>query len=371
MKEKVIVAMSGGIDSCVAAALLAKQGYECVGIHLRFWMDPVSNGVDGKTLPQNKCCTIDSLEDARWACQKLGIPFYVMDVAKPFKQKVVDYFLDEYACGKTPNPCVECNRSIKFGKLLKRAAELGADYVATGHYARISKDKTGGFALSAARDKVKDQSYFLYHLGQKQLAKVLFPLGNLLKSQVYELAGEFGLKRIVERKESQGLCFFAENTPKYFLQRHLPAGLFKNGPIVTVSGKEIGIHKGLPLYTVGQRQGLGIGGVAGEKEGEGWYVVSMDGKANKLVVGRKNDILFKSLVCSKLSFVDGAAPKDAMNVRVRIRHRGRLVPAKLVVKNGKAFVESKSGFTAASKGQSAVFYQRQKVLGGGIMKSAL
>lgn len=371
MREKVVVAMSGGIDSCVAAALLAKRGYECVGIHMRFWIDPDVGGADGKTLPQNKCCTLESLEDARWACQKLGIPFYVMDVAAPFKNKVVDYFLDEYACGKTPNPCVECNRNIKFGELLKRAAELGADYIATGHYARISKGRTGGFALSAAKDKVKDQSYFLYHLGQKQLAKVLFPLGNLLKSQVYGLAREFGLTKIVERKESQGLCFFAESTPKYFLQRHLPAGLFKSGPIVTVTGKEIGMHKGLPLYTIGQRQGLGIGGVAGEKEGAGWYVVSMDSKANKLIVGRKNDILFKSLVCSRLSFVGGAVPKDAMNVRVRIRHRGQLVPAKLVVKNGKAFVESKGALTAASKGQSAVFYQRQKVLGGGIIENAL
>jgi tRNA-specific 2-thiouridylase len=366
MKKRVVVALSGGIDSAVAAALLQEQGYECIGIHLRFWHDPMAPDL-GFGSPQNKCCKIEAFEDSKRIADFLNIPFHFMDVSRGFKKSVVDYFLKTYSLGRTPNPCIECNRTIKFGELLKKAMALKADYLATGHYARLRK-KAGEFELHTGRDKAKDQSYFLYKLNQKQLKHVLFPLGGLLKTEVRELAKKYKLPAVLEKKESQGLCFFPESTPENFLKRHLPEKLFKNGPIFTLDGRKIGIHKGLPLYTIGQRHGLGIGGVKGENEGEGWYVVNINREKNTLFVGRKKDIFKNELVCKSLHFISGKTPKKTLSIQVKIRHRAELTPAKLSINKDKGMVVAKFPLSAVSSGQAAVFYKGSRVLGGGIIK---
>ncbi len=367
-KKKIVVAMSGGVDSSVTAALLKEQGYECIGMHLNFWSDP---GVPNEMAraAKNKCCTLGGLEDARDVCAKLNIPFYVMNVVTEFKERVVDYFLDSYAKGETPNPCVECNRHIKFGELLKRARELGADFLASGHYAKVETSSvTGKRELLMPRDRTKDQTYFLYHLSQEKLERILFPLGGLMKSQVYELARKFGLIRVAEKPQSQGLCFFSEATPKEFLHRYLQGGFFKSGPIVTMEGKIIGQHNGLPFYTIGQRQGLGIGGIAGEPEGEAWYVVRIDPRKNQLVVGRKVDVYHNAFVCRDISFISGEIPKGKISVQVRIRHRGTLAPANMELKEGKVLVFCDEPICAIAPGQAAVFYRGEEVIGGAIIE---
>lgn len=366
MKKRVIIAMSGGVDSSVAAALLKREGYECIGMYLNFWTDSCCD-IDCKTLPTNKCCTLESLDDARRVAGELDIPFYVMDVEAKFRQTVVDYFLQEYASGRTPNPCIQCNKNIKFGELLKCAQELNADALATGHYAKVAKEKDGSYALYMARDKAKDQSYFLYHLNQEKLKHILLPMGNLMKTEVYKLARQFKLPRVFEKKESQGVCFFAEKTPENFLKKHLASHFFKSGSILTVNGKIIGEHKGLPLYTIGQRRGLYIGGLKDEKEDGGWYVVNIDIKKNQVIVGRKKDAFKKSFACDGMSFIDGKIPFGKIKIAARVRYRACVAPATLEIRDSEGFVKCNSPIFAVSPGQSVVFYDGEKVLGGGII----
>ncbi|MBI4994153.1 tRNA 2-thiouridine(34) synthase MnmA [Candidatus Peregrinibacteria bacterium] len=369
MKKRVVIAMSGGVDSSVAAALLKSQGYDCIGVYLNFWSDPVVDARCGRT-SQNKCCTKESLDDAREVAGRLNIPLYIFNVEEKFKQEVVDYFLKIYAAGKTPNPCVRCNREIKFGQLLEYAVSLGADYLATGHFARIKKKKNGNCELFEAKDKEKDQSYFLYQLTSEKLRRILFPIGDFKKSEVYRLAKKFGLKRVFEKKESQNVCFFAEKTPEHFLKRHLPEKFFKPGPIVTINGKRIGVHKGLPLYTIGQRKGLHIGGISGEIKNGGWYVICIDRKSNSLVVGRKKDLIKKIFKCKEITFISGKIPTGKIAVDVKIRHRAPKVPSKLEIKNKKGVIISSESFIGVSPGQSAVFYKGEKVIGGGVIEKS-
>lgn len=372
-KKRAVIAMSGGVDSSVVAAVLQNEGYECIGMHLQLWVDPETDK-SSREFAGNKCCTLGGLEDARAVCSFLGIPFYVMNAVREFKENVVDYFLQTYAEGRTPNPCVECNRSIKFGELLNRARELNADFLASGHYVRNEKNERGEYELRMARDTGKDQSYFLYHLNQEKLSKVLFPLGSLLKSEVYDLARKFKLPRVAEKKESQGLCFFAEASPQPFLRRYLQKELFAPGPIITTDGRMVGTHKGLPLYTIGQRSGLGIGGIAGEPEGEAWYVIEINRERNRLVVGRKEDARWDSFEVSDVHFIAGAIPSEKFSAEVRIRHRGELVPAVIEMNGATALVQCSGPFSGVSCGQSAVFYQDsvpyqgQKLIGGGIIE---
>jgi tRNA-specific 2-thiouridylase len=392
MRKRVVIGMSGGVDSSVTAAFMQEAGYECIGMHLKMWEDRPSlseatslmrpkgatlsaepSGAEPSSMPStNKCCNLNGVEDARWVCEKLGIPFYVMNAEREFKERVVDYFLEGYAKGETPNPCVECNRSIKFGLLLERAKELNADFLASGHYAKVLRhEENGEHELWMADDKEKDQSYFLYTLTSEKLAHVMFPLGNFRKTGTYELARKFGLTRVIEKQESQGLCFFAEGNPKYFLMRSLPREHFTPGPITDLSGRKIGTHRGLTLYTIGQRQGLGIGGIKGEPEGEAWYVVSMDRMHNRLVVGRKKDIERSIFVCSDVNFISSALPAGPLEISVRIRHRGKLSRATLELKEGNAWIKTHEPLTALALGQSAVFYKDEKLIGGGIIKEVI
>ncbi|MFA6521728.1 MAG: tRNA methyl transferase PRC-barrel domain-containing protein, partial [Candidatus Gracilibacteria bacterium] len=245
---------------------------------------------------------------------------------------------------------------------------FGASGVATGHYARITK-RGGEYQLGMAHDKEKDQSYFLHQLDQKQLAQVILPLGDLKKEEVYRIAKKFGFNKIAGKKESQGICFFPEATPENFLKRNLKAGLFVGGPIVTLDGRKIGLHKGLPLYTIGQRQGLGIGGVKGEPDGEPWYVIKIDRKNNSLIVGRKKDTLQNKISVYDLRFVSGKMPKNKkINVDVKIRHRALPVKGVLELHGKKGTVITKKPLSAVTPGQFAVCYVREKVLCGGIIK---
>jgi len=384
--------MSGGVDSSVTACLLKEQGYDVIGIHLRFWVDPeVPAYEDGTKFPQNKCCTLEGLTRTRQVAAKLGIPFYVLNFEDSFKEKVVDFFVDGYAQGITPNPCIECNRTIKFGLFLQKMKELGADYIATGHYARIQEKKQNGrikYELLKAKDTAKDQSYFLYTLTQEKLKHILFPIGDFTKPQVREMANKYGIPEMNQQKESQNLCFFPESKHGPFLQRYMKKHAFTHGPIITVSGQKIGEHNGLPNYTIGQRKGLAVGGIKGNQDGTPWYVVRIDQANNALIVGQDLDLFSEKLTAHTLNFIDdeftGIAGQDfeksgKFEVAAKIRSRFPEQPAVCAFIDGKAANANVRGSKnilevkfnrpqrAITPGQSVVFYDGEKVLGGGII----
>jgi len=359
--RRVIVAMSGGVDSSVAAALLKRAGFDVVGVFMKFWKEP------GKA-KENRCCSVEAQTDARRVAAKLKIPFYTINAEKEFKKRVVDYFLREYRAGQTPNPCVECNRWIKFGLLMEKALSFGADFLATGHYARIgcqfktknSKLKT--FKLLRAKDKNKDQSYFLWTLKQKQLAKILFPIGDYLKSEVRQMAKKWGFS-VSDKKDSQEACFI--NTDLYaFLKTYIPA---KAGIIEDADAKKIGKHQGLPFYTIGQRRGLKIGGSGP------YYVVSKDFKKNILTVGKSDDLksrLFqKEAIVRKVNWVSGEEPKFPFWCKVKIRYLSPMSSAKIFkIQNSKYKIVFSEPQRAITSGQSAVFYKGEKLLAGGVIE---
>lgn len=348
-KKKVIAAMSGGVDSSVAAAILKNIGYDVVGVFMKFWQEP------GKGR-ENRCCSLEAETDARKVAAKLGIPFYVVDARKEFKKRVVDYFIEEYKKGRTPNPCVECNRWIKFGFLMDKLMMFKADYIATGHYARIQNSK-----LLTAKDKTKDQSYFLWTLTQKQLRRILFPIGDYKKSEVRPLAKKWGLP-VYEKKDSQEICFV--NNLGSFLKKHIK---IKKGDILTVDDKKVGEHEGLAFYTIGQRKGINIGGIGP------FYVVGKDFRKNALIVAQGNfgDALYKKeMIVKKVNWLGGKPYLG--KCKVKIRYMTKAVQA--VIKKQK--IKSKEQYLvffnenqrAITPGQSAVFYKGSEVLGGGIIE---
>ncbi len=351
--SRVVVAMSGGVDSSVAAAILKSEGHEVIGITLRLWAPSAWN--DGEKF--GSCCSPKDIADAKEVCRTLEIPHYTYNLEQKFKETVVDNFVSEYAEGRTPNPCVRCNAFVKFDVLLKYAVALNADSLATGHYARIEKSGDE-YQLKKAVDWNKDQSYFLYMLGQKELSRVLFPLGGLTKTQVREAAANFGLPNC-KKEDSQDVCFLEGGTVKDFLKERL--GEVKKGLIMTREGKVLGTHEGLPYYTVGQREGLGIA------TGERTYVLEKGMDSNTLVVGSAEESLSDSCRLDSVSWCsDAPVTEREASVKIRYRHPGVASKIKMVT-NTQAQVSFQVPQGAVSKGQSAVFYDGESVLGGGII----
>ena len=354
--KRVLVAMSGGVDSSVAVALLQRAGFDVFGVFMRFWKAP-----NEKKGGWNRCCSIDSEKRARAVAQKLGISFYTLNFSSEFKKRVVDYFLKEYKQGRTPNPCVVCNKEIKFGLLLEKALAFKADFIATGHYANTKCTKAG-CKLFQSKNKDKDQSYFLWQLNQKQLKKILFPVGDYTKAQVREIAEEFGLPT-AQTKESQEVCFI-ETTTADFLKKYLKQ---KPGPIreITSNGvhKIIGEHQGLWFYTIGQRKGIGLSGGP-------YYVLEKNIKTNTLIVTKnETEIEEKELLAKNVNWISGKSPKLPIKVKMKIRHSLELSSGQVIgeIKPGLYKVVFTKPQTAVASGQSVVFYNKNELLGGGII----
>jgi len=382
MKKKIAVALSGGVDSGVAAALLVKEGYQCTGFHLHFWKEPPfalarGGASEGPALdvPENKCCSLESLTAARKTAQKLGMPFYTLDFSQLFKQKVVDYFLQAYSAGLTPNPCVMCNKFVKFGRLLDYVLGAGFDYLATGHYARTAigdrqKEIGKSYSLSpipyhllSAKDQTKDQTYFLYNLTQRHLAHLMFPVGEYTKKQVWQMAKQWRLP-VAARPESQEICFLPENDYRPFLQRHVPASI-KPGRVINVEGKTIGRHQGLPLYTIGQRHGFEI---TNKKVLGPFYVIAKKVKRNQLVVGFGRETERQEFDVQEVNWISGQPPKLPLSCQVRLRHQGELLGCQVFrVSSIQYRVSLTSPQRGLAPGQAAVFYRRGAVLGGGMI----
>ena len=358
--------MSVGVDSSVTAAILKKKGYECIGVYMNFWSDPTYVQEKGcKSTPSNKCCSVESLVAARTVAHKLDMPFYTLNVKEFFKENIVQYFIDTYAKGKTPNPCIECNRKIKFGYLIDQMKRLGIDYVATGHYARVRKKKVKGkdvYELLQGIDENKDQSYFLYTLTQEKLKHVLFPVGNMKKPEVKKLAKEFGFEDHIPKSESQGVCFFPDRKYHDFLKRNLPKNAIRKGAIHNVEDEKLGEHNGLQYYTIGQRKGIEVGGPGGP-----YYVVGYDYKKNILIVGNEKDLLDEKLTVSKLTFVEGDLKDEKYDFKAKIRYRNEDNEVSLIKKGTKGKVKFKKPTSGITSGQSIVFYKGEKVIGGGII----
>ena len=353
-RPRVVVAMSGGVDSSVAAALLADQGYEVIGVMMRLWNEPAN----GAATPANRCCTPDQMADARRVADRLNIPFYVIDVRDHFRRAIVQFFIDEHAAGRTPNPCVECNRQIRFTYLLERALALGAGYLATGHYARVRRD-AGGFRLLRGVDADKDQSYVLHMLSQAHLAQVLFPIGGYTKTEVRELARAYNLP-VAAKQESQDLCFLKDNDYRGFLRRHGDAEP-QPGEIVTADGRHLGRHAGLADYTIGQRKGLGIAAA------EPLFVVGKDAARNALVVGPRAALGHEHLTARQVNWI-GGAPDRPIAAAVKIRYKAAPIAATITPgPDGTAAVHLHEAAHGITPGQAAVFYDGNVCLGGGLI----
>jgi len=352
-KQRVAVAMSGGVDSSLAAALLKEAGYEVIGITMQVWPS-------GEQARFGGCYGLEAIEDAKKVAHKLGIPHYVMNLRDIFAQKVITDFCLEYSLGRTPNPCIRCNQYIKFDALLKKIEDLDYSFIATGHYARIEQSSSGYHLLKAA-DLTKDQSYFLYTLGQSELQHLLLPLANLHKAEVRRLAAEMRFPTATKR-ESQDICFIPDNDYRSFIAKHIPT---KSGDIIDTEGRILGRHSGLAQYTVGQRQGLGL------TSNKRLYVLRLDAANNRLVVGTRNQLFSNGLFASKLSWVSGKAPEEPINITAKIRYRSPEATAVLRLNDGVAEVLFQQPQWAITPGQAIVFYQGDAVLGGGTIKDRM
>jgi tRNA-specific 2-thiouridylase len=351
---KVVVAMSGGVDSSVAAALLKQQGYDVIGMMLRLWSEP------GKE-DSNRCCTPDSMAMARRVAAKLDIPFYVVDAKEVFRKTVVQYFLDGYAAGQTPNPCLLCNRQIRWTFLLEHALALGADYMATGHYVRKQTTSDGEHQLLRAVDPSKDQSYVLHVLNQEKLSRALFPVGEYPKSEIRRMAEGLNLP-VYKRPDSQDLCFLAGEDYRNFIQRNA-AEMLVPGVIVRQDRQILGQHNGLANYTIGQRKGLGV------QSSVPLYVLGKDAGTNTLIVGKADELGTKELLANDVNWPTGEAPTEPFHAKVKIRYTAREAPALVMPLEGgtQARVRFDAPQRDVTPGQAAVFYDGDLLLGGGII----
>lgn len=358
MAKTVVIGMSGGVDSSVAALLLKQQGYNVVGLYMLNWEENDENG----------CCTAEEdYADVRRVCGLLDIPYYTVNFAKEYMDRVFSYFLAEYSAGRTPNPDVLCNREIKFGPFLEEAKRLGADYIATGHYCKISHEN-GVHLLQKAFDQNKDQTYFLNQLSQAQLENVLFPLQDMDKSEVRRIALENGLAT-AKKKDSTGICFIGERNFRNFLKTYLPA---RPGKILDLSGKQVGEHIGLMYYTLGQRRGLELGGIKGEEEGGRWFVCKKDMQNNILYVSHGDESPLYSKSCEVIGFNWIPAPREGtFECCAKFRYRQPDQKVKVTVKSPTTLhIEFAEKQRAVTEGQYAVLYDGINCLGGGVIESA-
>ena len=350
--------MSGGIDSSIAALLLHQEGYEIIGITMKTWDFSSSGGSKKET----GCCSLDSINDARQLAVELGFPHYVLDLREEFTDKIVNNFVDEYMHGRTPNPCILCNTYIKWDALLRRADELGCAFIATGHYAKLKKIQDRVY-VTKGEDGSKDQSYVLWGISQQSLKRTLFPLGDMKKSEVRELARKHGFPQLANKKESYEICFIPDDDYRGFLKRRVE-GLedkVKGGDFVLSDGKIVGKHKGFPFYTIGQRKGLEIA------LGEPMYVNKIDAQNNQVIIGPKESLLSDSMLVGRLNFQKYETIIDGMEVDVQIRHHDPGTPAKLYNENGFIRVRFERSVSAITPGQSAVFFEGDDVIGGGFI----
>lgn len=353
MKKKVMIGMSGGVDSSVAAALLKEQGYDVVGVTMQIWQD-------GKKEENGSCCSLSAVDDARRVADKLEIPYYVLDFKESFEQKVINYFTEEYLKGRTPNPCIACNRYIKFDDFLKRALEMGMDYIATGHYASVVK-KDDRYLLKRSASLNKDQTYPLYTLTQEQLAHTIFPLASYEKTKVREIAAKLGLG-VATKPDSQDICFVSNHDYAGFIEKQTGVPN-QHGNFIDKDGKILGIHKGIYHYTIGQRKGLGIA------TGKPIFVSRINAEKNEIVLGDEKDILSNSLIAGDLNFIAVDKLLEPTKATAKIRYGAKEV-AVTIFPRGKDEVEVvfDQPQRAVTNGQSIVFYQNEIVLGGGIIK---
>jgi len=355
--KKVVVAMSGGVDSSTTAAILKEEGYDVIGICM--YLYPFCDEPSRSSIRRNLCCNLEGINDARSVALKLRIPFYVLNFEKQFKEKVIDRFCHEYCGGRTPNPCILCNREIKFKLLLKKAEELGAEYLATGHYAKIEKN-SGRYLLKKGVEKRREQSYFLYILTQEQMGKILMVLGNYHKDEVRKVAKKFGLL-VAEKKASQEICFI-DGDYRNYLSTRFPS---IPGEIVDSKGNFLGKHDGVAFYTIGQRRGIGA-------YGRPFYVVSIHPELNRVVVGPEEELFSQELIVEDLHFILPEKQNGKLNVvaKIRYNHPGEEALV-LPIGNGKAMVRFRRSVRSATPGQAIVFYDGDIVLGGGTIQKII